>query len=609
VTSRPTLGEFLGNAHRQLDAAGQQAAVASARDIGDITVGLSHLIAVIGSCCDDIAAALTRTHRSDPAASAWARASAEAQYAAASGLAALGQQEPRVPAAGDTGESGLARHLDAAASSLAAGRDLLHTHLASGPDGGVLYRSAWAPVITSGPAARSLLAEITSIGEQAAALCAGAAPLLSPAGADESHRLATACQWLQIAGGSARAAQRHCPVPAADRELVHAIPARVLPPRRLPDGTEPVPALCDGVITTAERARHAAWLAARLEPRSPAISITSWRKIATASTVTSHHCHILLEALAARASQHDQHQASAALARAAADAATARGSWLQAADAFAPVTTDVRWHISPAAADARDLALWTGRLTYAYPGWTLAHGPAHQTRTPEGLAPTQADARLVLAAIHHASEALSGLATANMQQARSAARARRILMPTPSLYDQSEAVDRFICAPKAQLTPVLNACQNTTSTSAQAAGTIAGIAIAIKAPSRTLAAAKAAAEVRAGASHTDAEYTPRQAEADLIPDLAGPIESRLRGLGVTSRSQLRRASSIDRLGHQLTMDAAAEILHQSTVPAASRLAASADSAPPASHRPAITDGRAVDPRRVAPRSAEPQAEP
>jgi hypothetical protein len=586
-----------------------QAGGASARDTGDIAAGLSRMIAVIGSYCDDITAALTRTHRSDPAAGAWASASAEAQYAAASGLEVLGQQDACVSAAGQAGGSGLAHRLDAAASSLAAGRDLLHTHFVSGPDGGVLYRSAWAPVITSGPAARSLLAEITSIGEHAAALCARAVPLPGPAGADDGHRLATACRWLQMAGGSVRAALRQCPVPATDRELVHAIPARALPPRRLPDGSEPVPVLCDAVITTAERAGHAAWLAARLEPRSPVISITSWRKIATASTVTSHHCHILLEALAARASQHGHHQASAALARAAADAATARGRWLQAADAFAPVTTDVRWHISPAAADARDLALWTGRLTYAYPGWTLAHGPAHQTRTPENLAPTQADARLVLAAVHHASEALSGLATANMQQARSAACARRILMPTPSLYDRSDARDRFVPAPKAQLTPVLDACQNTTNTSAQAASTAADIAIALKAPSRTLAAAKAAAAVRTGASPTDAERTPRQAEADLIPQLDGPIESRLRGLGVSSRSQLRRASSIDRLGHQLTMDAAAEVLHQGTTPAASIPAASAGAAH-ISHRSAIADRRAVyTPTRVTPQQTEPQAEP
>ena len=53
-----------------------------------------------------------------------------------------------------------ARRLDAAAGALAAGRDLLHTHVAVRPDGSRLERSEWAPVVTSVPVARALLLEL-----------------------------------------------------------------------------------------------------------------------------------------------------------------------------------------------------------------------------------------------------------------------------------------------------------------------------------------------------------------------------------------------------------------------------------------------------------------
>ena len=41
-----------------------------------------------------------------------------------------------------------------------AGRDLLHTHFATGRDGARLARSEWAPVITSAPVTRALLLEL-----------------------------------------------------------------------------------------------------------------------------------------------------------------------------------------------------------------------------------------------------------------------------------------------------------------------------------------------------------------------------------------------------------------------------------------------------------------
>ena len=66
--------------------------------------------------------------------------------------------------------SELARRLDAAALSLTYGRDLLHTHLAHGPRGGVRYRSEWGHAVTSPQTHRVLLAEMGSLARQLAPL-------------------------------------------------------------------------------------------------------------------------------------------------------------------------------------------------------------------------------------------------------------------------------------------------------------------------------------------------------------------------------------------------------------------------------------------------------
>src|ERR1022692_4070054 len=119
--------------------------------------------------------------------------------------------------------------------------------------------------------------------------------------ASPRHKLTAACEWLQFLGDSVRAAHQQEPVSAGDLELLRAIPASRLPARQLPDGSEPVTGLSDGVITAAERARHAAWASAKVPPGSPAMTVNSWRRVAAASTLTGHHCEILLRSLADRA--------------------------------------------------------------------------------------------------------------------------------------------------------------------------------------------------------------------------------------------------------------------------------------------------------------------
>ena len=105
----------------------------------------------------------------------------------------------------------------------------------------------------------------------------------------------------------------------------------------------------------------------------------------------------------------------------------------QAARALRQVTTDTRGQVTPAAAEARDLAWWTGRLAYADPAWTLASGPGCPPRAPHTLAPGPEDLPRVVAAIHQAADGLALLAGTERHQLQAAAQTGRILVPTRAL--------------------------------------------------------------------------------------------------------------------------------------------------------------------------------
>ena len=190
-----------------------------------------------------------------------------------------------------------------------------------------------------------------------------------------------------------QAANRIAPVSATDRDLLLAIPLNAPLPRPVLDGSEPVTALYDAVITSAERARHAAWVTGSQPAWSPHLTADSLRHVAATSTVTSHHCEILLRSLADRTADGDTAGLSASLLRAAGAAGRARDSWLHLARALNQVDTDTMRHLAPGTGEAGDLALSTGRLGYADPAWTLSSGPGRQPRSPQDLAPHPGDVR------------------------------------------------------------------------------------------------------------------------------------------------------------------------------------------------------------------------
>jgi len=228
--------------------------------------------------------------------------------------------------------------------------------------------------------------------------------------------------------------------------------------------------LCQGTITTAERIRHAATINIPDAAWSPALTTDSLRHAATCSTVISHNCEILLRTLATRAGQHGADGIADRLLGCADATGQARAAWLHTARAWRWITTDTRGTITSAAAETADLALWTGRLAYADPGWIPAHGPSHATRLPEALAPEPGDLSLVMAAVHQASETLIHIAAADHSQISAAAAAGRLLVPTRSLPDRFDIPHPFAPAPRDRVNALLDAYDNAGTASAQPSG-------------------------------------------------------------------------------------------------------------------------------------------
>jgi hypothetical protein len=572
VTARPAFGDFADAVHAQLRLAvgpPQLAAeglpqAARARRVREFTRSMHCVVTVMAWYSADIAAVLVDPRSKTSLPGTWPRASIQAQDAlenasaylqpVPAGTSRLGHRRAADPAA---------RRLDAAAGVLAAGRDLLHTHVATRPDGSQLECSEWAPVVTSAPVARALLLEL---GLWARRLAEHGARIALPGPAvwhgtgQERHRLNTACQWLWVLDSAVQAAQRHQPVTATEIRLLHAIPASSPAPRCVPVGTETVTNLCQGTITTAERIRHAATINIPDATWSPELTTDSLRHAATCSTVISHNCEILLRTLATRAGQHGADSIADRLLGCADATGLARAAWLHTARAWRRITTDTRGTITPAAVETADLALWTGRLAYADPSWIPAHGPSHATRLPEALAPEPGDLSLVMAAVHQASETMIHIAAADHSQISAAAEAGRLLVPTRSLPDRFDIPHPFAPAPRDRVNALLDAYDNAGTASAQAAAAVTPVAADVRAPSHILTLARAAikgdGELLANGEREPTQHGPESHHAQGLP---GPVERILQDLGVTSSATLTRASAIDQIAEQLILGAADSI--------------------------------------------------
>jgi len=604
MTTRPVFGGFAAAASQHLRKAagppGMRATPdgACASNADDVACSLRRLLTVMSRFAADIKAASGRQPSAGrgqpgPWEHASSRASETLRYAAALLQPILAQ--PRQPGRARQPDP-VARRLDAAATALTAGREVLHTHLASYPGGELRARSEWAPVVLSAPVTRALLYELGAWAHQIAPLGSERAFARAPARGtpDARRRLSAACQRLWELDLAVQAADEHDPVPDQDLKLLHGIPASVLVPRHLPEGAEPVTRLCQGTIDTAERVRRHAWAAVPRASWSPALTMESLRESATYAIVISHNCQILLSALATSPQPRRAADLSAPLAEAADAAGDARQAWLQAVRAWHGLLTDTGGTISRAAKEAADLALWTGRLAYATPGWTPGAGPAHLPRPARDLAPRPADLQQVIAAVHHAQDTMTQLADTDHDQIRTASATGRLLMPVHTLPESFDIPYLYSPVPAASAEPLLAAYRDAHAASAQACARTATIAEAIGAPSQILTTARAATQASADSLAAPSRRAPEPAARPRpAMNLPGPVEHILHDLGVTAPETLQRAATLDHATEQLILQAAHEQSMRDPAAAPPDLSRSASTAEIISHLLASGDPRAT----------------
>jgi hypothetical protein len=281
------------------------------------------------------------------------------------------------------------------------------------------------------------------------------------------------------------------------------------------------------------------------------MSVNSLRQTAAASALASHHCEVLLRSLAR--GQRMAGESGIALRSAADTIGRARTKWLGIAHALDQVASSNQEQLSPVAAAAGDLALWTGRLAYSNPGWTLASGPVRATESGEKRSREPGEMREVLAAVHEACDAMSRIASAERRQVRALAAAGQVLVaagPDPGTLDM---LGPLAPARPDRIGALLTLYHYTVQASVEATTTASAAAPAGRGPHRTVLPA-----IHVG--HRRDLVTPEAAEQ--IADAQslyepGRIERTLRGLGVTDIDLLRRGGEIDQAAEQLIIRAAA----------------------------------------------------
>ncbi len=553
--TRARFGDLLTLARRHLRAAAESpSTVTPGRDRAELSLELSHLAAVLARYTGDatrIIGQLPDWRIAD--VNYWDRAALEADDALHSAATQLARYPDDYSDRGT--HSSAAQNVAAAARALTAGRDLLHSHLATDADGAWRPRSPWAAALATPAVTHAILTEAGSLARAAGDLgqrsesSAGVGAATS-----EDERRRSGYYWLIQADASISAAHRHEPALRDHQELLAQIPVNMMPDRPGRRLRASVPDLCAAIVASAERVRHAAWQTADLDPHSPGICVTSWRRIAAVSTAASHHCHLICQTLADRMEELErQPDVIAGVRQAAAEAGWARAEWLDAARETREITTDTRGYVSLAAAEAAELAEWTGRLAYADTGWTLSAGPTARVRSPRRLAATPAYADSVLAAAHSASESLAALATANLHQARAAVNSRRLLVPTSALSFKDDVPAPFAPAPRAHAASLIACCENTRHAAAAQAQQLALAADRASVPSRHLGTMRAVIRTQTDAlgnrpRDEKGSYAPSGSEN---PEPVGELEAKLRAKGVKDPRLLWQASAVDDAARQV----------------------------------------------------------
>jgi hypothetical protein len=381
--SSPDLGQFLLSAHRRM-AEAERVAPTVDTSLDAAAEQLARLTAILPRYLE-----LTRT---SSAGRPWSGPAADMDSALSAATRSLARWTPSGSRSSERSPD-YAGMIGAAADSLDAGHELLRTHLDNGPDGFPAGRSWWGPVIRSPQVTAAIFDELTAF---AAVTAAHASYLAKRSKADTATGLQDAHRALAQAAEAGRSARWHT-ASRADKALLLSIPIAALPLRPGLRDAESEAGLCAGIITSAERLRHAAWRSAT--DVIPDGGGDAWQYTATTARIACHLAEAILR------STPDEHHGP--LTVAAATAGRASQAWRDAATAWTRFRTDTLPVTTSVMTDTSDLITRLGRLAYTAPDWTPASGTRLSARRPD-------QARTVLAVLHHVADTLTRMAAGDL---------------------------------------------------------------------------------------------------------------------------------------------------------------------------------------------------
>jgi hypothetical protein len=569
MTRRASFGDFAADATQhlqQLRWLRRPSDVTDRAIARDVVADLSRAVHPLVGFAEDACRALDAEYLAgDRQLGVWIRAATQAREALAAAETALSATNGLENGASADRRRRGSVHLRAAARSMTLGRDLLHTHDAIHGGHMTVAGSEWTPVISSAPVACAILHETGGWARQIAGY---AYPLSATASCPvpEGRTLSTVGKALSQVTWAIGEAQERRPVRREHVTLLHTIPVNTSPAARLPTGLESVADLEAGVISTAERLRFAARHVPPEAPWSRPLTRETLRQTAGCCAVSASNMRIMLRTLAV---QHSRPRAElrASLTKAAEAVDRSRAAWLAVTESWNSITTDTRGSMGPAGTEAAALALWTGRLVYANPDWTPSLGPQHVPRLSDELALDIDGLREALDAAHHVAYTLTCVADADGDTARIASMAGRLIVPTRSLPDEYDVPYRFSPAPPSSADPLLSSYQQALQASQEATAATSTLAAEVRADSRVLTTARAAA-CRSPSAWAGRPLHPASAELgrdrhgaaitaaqhpQLLPP--GPVERILIELDVRSTSDLEQAAAIDRAADKLILRA------------------------------------------------------
>ena len=559
-------GEFTGAAAGHITAAVAlpTSPPGEARDA--VTAQLGRLITTLARYLDD----LPLPDQFDPALSQAVKKKAQAAAEARQALRWAAESLAPAPAAENTeGDSHpAAGHLAAAADLLAAGRDLLHTHF-TGPLSAQTARSYYAPVILSWPVTSALVTQVAAFARQLAPWAIQVSGPYDPGrpGAAAATGLHIASRWLQAAATTVHRAWPY-PPPVQAQDMLAALPLNAAPTAVPPSPPESVPHLCEGITVTAQRLQHAARVIADEARWAPETASLSWRRDALASAITTHSSAFILRLLTQRATQlgldaaiqHDLHAATVAMER-------AWRVWYKAVRHWDTLTTGQHppGAVTPVAAEIGELALRTGRLARRDPQWTPARTGLGLIRDPAALAADAGEFAPVIAAVHHAADAVTRVGSEDQQAIRQAAADGRLYIPARLVPAAAHSSYDYVPAPSPRTERLMHAYSAAVRATSTATATLDDLAATVQAPSRFLA------DIRMLTGHPTWRQPPSLGSGPAAQDWqafrpaeAGGLRELIGDLSISDPAIHLRAAAIEDAAQTLAAEAASQAQRRAT---------------------------------------------